>query len=81
MTTTQQEQAWQSGLVPLDETAEWNFEDWPPLEGGTRWDHASVVLDHPERTITTTTTTRDKPSSLWEDANKDTTMRSIPSCY
>ena len=47
---TRQEQAWQSGLVLLDETPEWNFEDWPPLalEGGYRYDHASVVLDHHE---------------------------------
>ena len=46
MTTTLKEQAWQSGLVLLDETPEWNFEDWPPLEGGWRYRHASVVLNH-----------------------------------
>ena len=46
MTTTLQKQAWQSGLVLLDETPEWNFEDWPPLEGGWRSSHATVVLDH-----------------------------------
>ena len=46
MTTTLQKQAWQSGLVLLDETPEWNFEDWPPLEGGWRCDHATVVLNH-----------------------------------
>ena len=46
MTTTLQKQAWQSGLVLLDETPEWNFEDWPPLEGGWRYRHASVVLNH-----------------------------------
>ena len=48
MTTTLQKQAWQSGLVLLDETPEWNFEDWPPLAGGWRYYHASVVLDHPD---------------------------------
>ena len=48
MTTTLKEQAWQSGLVLLqDETPEWNSEDWPPLAGGWRFRHASVVLDHP----------------------------------
>ena len=45
---TLKEQAWQSGLVQLDETPEWNFEDWPPLEGGWRDEHATVVLDHPD---------------------------------
>ena len=48
MATTLKEQAWQSGLVLLDETPEWNFEDWPPLEGGWRYRHATVVLDHPD---------------------------------
>ena len=48
MATTMKEKAWQSGLVLLDETPEWNFEDWPPLEGGWRYYHASVVLDHPD---------------------------------
>ena len=46
MPTTWQEQVRQSGLVPLDE--EWNQNGWPPLEGGYRYDHASVALDHPE---------------------------------
>ena len=47
MTTTLKEQAWQSGLVLLqDETPEWNSEDWPPLAGGWRYRHASVVLNH-----------------------------------
>ena len=47
MTTTLQKQAWQSGLVLLDdETPEWNFEHWPPLEGGWRGGHTSVVLNH-----------------------------------
>ena len=46
MTTTLQKQAWQSGLVLLDETPEWNFEDWPSLEGGCREAHATVVLHH-----------------------------------
>ena len=45
---TLQEQAWQSGLVLLNETAEWDLEDWPPLEGGWRSFHASVVLHHPD---------------------------------
>ena len=44
---TLKEQAWQSGLVLSDDTAEWNFEDWPPLEGGWRTLHTSVVLNHP----------------------------------
>ena len=48
MTRTLKERAWQSGLVLLEETAQWNFEDWPPLVGGYRYDHASVVLDHPD---------------------------------
>ena len=48
MTTTLKEQAWQSGLVLLEETAQWNFEDWPPLEGGWRYRHASVVIEHPD---------------------------------
>ena len=46
MPTTLKEQAWQSGLVLLDETPEWHEDDWPPLEGGWRERHASVVLDH-----------------------------------
>ena len=46
MTTTLKEQAWQSDLVLLDETPEWNFDDWPPLEGGWRAGHSSVVLNH-----------------------------------
>ena len=48
MTTTLKEQAWQSGLALLDETPEWNENDWPPLEGGWRSCHATVVLDHPD---------------------------------
>ena len=47
MTLTLKEQAWQSDLVLLDETSEWNEDDWPLLEGGDRMFHASVVLDHP----------------------------------
>ena len=49
MAMTLQEQAWQSGLFLLDETAEWNETDWPPLVGGWRDDHATVVLDHPNK--------------------------------
>ena len=48
MSTTLKEQAWQSGLVLLDETPEWDENDWPALLGGEREYHASVVLDHPE---------------------------------
>ena len=46
MTTLLKEQAWQSGLVLSDETPEWNQNDWPPLVGGWRAGHATVVLDH-----------------------------------
>ena len=49
MSMTLKEQAWQSGLVILDETAEWNDTDWPPLVGGWRKGHASVVLNHPNK--------------------------------
>ena len=48
MAITLKEQAWQSGLVLSDDTAEWNENDWPPLEGGWRWFHTSVVLNHPD---------------------------------
>ena len=48
MSVTLKEQAWQSGLVLSNETAEWNQNDWPPLAGGWRERHASVVLDHPD---------------------------------
>ena len=47
---TLKEQAWQSGLVLSDDTAEWNENDWPPLEGGWRLFHTSVVLNHPAKT-------------------------------
>ena len=47
-TMTLQEQARQSGLVLLDETAQWNTYEWPPLVGGWREFHASVVLNHPD---------------------------------
>ena len=49
MTTTLKEQAWQSDLVLSDEIPEWNENDWPPLAGGWREDHASVVIDHPDK--------------------------------
>ena len=49
MTTTLQKQAWQSGLVLVDDAVEWNERDWPPLEGGWRLRHSSVVLDHPDK--------------------------------
>ena len=48
MPTTLKEEAWQSGLVLSDGTAEWNENDWPPLMGGWRYRHATVVLDHPD---------------------------------
>ena len=48
MTTTLKEQAWQSGLVLSDETAEWDENDWPDLMGGAREYHASVVIGHHE---------------------------------
>ena len=47
MTTRLQNQACQSGLVLSDDKAEWNENGWPPLEGGWRSFHASVVLNHP----------------------------------
>ena len=46
MTMTLQEQAWQSGLVLLEETTQWNQNDWPPLVGAWRNAHATVVLNH-----------------------------------
>ena len=49
MSMTLKEQAWQSGLVLLNETPEWNEHDWPPLMGGWRRDHTTVVLDHPAK--------------------------------
>ena len=49
MSMTLKEQAWQSGLVLSDETTEWNENDWPPLESGWRDEHATVVLDHPDK--------------------------------
>ena len=48
MSMTLKEQAWQSGLVLLDEHSDWNDNDWPPLMGGWRRDHTTVVLDHPD---------------------------------
>ena len=49
MSMTLKEQAWQSGLVLPDETAQWNETNWPPLEGRWRIEHASVVLNHPDQ--------------------------------
>ena len=46
MTMTLKDQAWESGLILSDQTPEWNENDWPPLVGGWRSHHASVVLDH-----------------------------------
>ena len=52
---TLQEQAWQSGLVFSDDmdnnsdVPQWNFNVWPPILGGWRYSHASVVLDHQEQ--------------------------------
>ena len=48
-----QEQAIQSGLVFCDgdthHVPPWNANDWPPLLGGWRFCHASVVLNHPDK--------------------------------
>ena len=54
MTTTLKQQAKQSGLAFLDSdnnslAPNWNTNDWPPLLGGWRRHHDSVVLDHPEQ--------------------------------
>ena len=54
MTTTLQRQALQSGFCFLDSDnnsnePHWNTNDWPPLLGGWRQLHASIVLDHPEQ--------------------------------
>ena len=46
---TLQEQARQSGLFLPDTQSEWNEKDWPPLEGGWRHLHASVVISHKEK--------------------------------
>ena len=48
---TLKEQAWQSDLFLSDETAEWNENDWPPLQGGWRYLHATVVLDHLDKEL------------------------------
>ena len=54
MMTTLKQQAEQSGLCFLDidnysEAPQLNTNDWPPLLGGWRYSHASVVLNHPEQ--------------------------------
>ena len=54
MTMTLQRQAEQSGLCFMDSEnnsnePHWDTNDWPPLLGGWRQYHASVVLDHPEQ--------------------------------
>ena len=54
MTMTLQQQAQQSALcfVNSDDNSvapHWNTNDWPPLFGGWRSSHASVVLYHPEQ--------------------------------
>ena len=46
---TLKEQAGQSGLALLEKREEWNETDWPPLEGGWRCGHATVVLDHTDK--------------------------------
>ena len=48
MSMTLKEQAWQSGLFLSKETSQWNENNWPSLEGGWRYEHATVVLDHPD---------------------------------
>ena len=47
MSMALKEKAGQSGLVLSDE--KWNNNDLPSLEGGWRWRHASVVLNHPAK--------------------------------
>ena len=48
MANALQEQARQSGLFLSDKTAKWNEKDWPPLEGGWRSHHVSILLNHPD---------------------------------
>ena len=62
---TMQEQAQQSGFVFLDKTAVWNEEDWPPLVGGGLYDHALVVLDHPDNNNNEPSSKR---SLCWEES-------------
>ena len=47
--TTLQQRAQQSGLVFANHVSQWNVNDWPPLLGGAREGHASVVLDDPKQ--------------------------------
>ena len=49
MPTTLKEQAGHSGLALLNDAAEWNENDWPPLVGGARDRQTTVVLDHPDK--------------------------------
>ena len=54
MTTTLHQQAQRSGLAFLDinnnsNEPHWNVNDWPPVLGGWRWCHASVMLNHTEQ--------------------------------
>ena len=49
---TLKEQAWQSGLVLLNETPEWTFEDKPLVEGEGRAFYATVILNHPNENDT-----------------------------
>ena len=47
------EEALRSGLGFVDsdnntDASQWSSNEWPPLLGGWRWSHASIVLDHPE---------------------------------
>ena len=73
---TLKEQARQSGLVHLDERAEWDENEWPPLEGGWRDDHATVVLNHPFQDNNNT----DRLSWCWEDGNESNALQT-PFCH
>ena len=48
-----QEQALKSGLVLDDcndhQEPQWQSANWPPLLGGWRWGHSSVVVKHPDK--------------------------------
>ena len=63
-TTTLKQQAWQSGLFLPDETAQWNETDWPPLEGGWRFQHATVVLNHHHHPRDHTNTNRENDTHI-----------------
>ena len=78
MSMTLKEQAWQSDLVLLEETPEWNFEDWPPL---LRWRerHATVVLDHPDKDINDNNPMRQTVVVM--EVGNQVKLPQIPFCY